>query len=418
MAGAGRFRCARRDDCRICGHAELIDYLDLGAQPPSNSFIAPDDVGAEERFPLTAALCPSCGNSQLRDVVSAADIFGDYLYLSSTSGALVSHYRRLVNDALLMFAPAAGALAVDIGCNDGILLKGYPAGRVRALGIEPSSAARHARAAGFEVIEAFFDDTLGRRLATNHGRAAIVTATNVFAHVDDIAAFTAGVAALLDDDGVFIAEFPYLVDTVDRLTFDTVYHEHLSYLALSPLRLLFEGAGLRPFRVERQEIGASGPALRLFVCHAASRHQEDRSIPAMLRAEAEWGIADIARYRAFAARIEQAGAELRRLIDGLKSAGHRIGGFGAPAKGNTLLNTFGLGPDDLVCISDNSELKIGKLTPGSHIPIVSDADFLDAGPSHALLLAWNYLDFFLERAEFIRRGGKFIVPLPRPEIRP
>ena len=276
----------------------------------------------------------------------------------------------------------------------------------------------HARAAGFEVIEGFFDEALGRELAASHGPAALVTATNVFAHVDDIASFTAGVAALLDDDGVFIAEFPYLVDTVDRLTFDTVYHEHLSYLALSPLGLLFEDAGLRAFRVERHEIGASGPALRLFVCRAISRHREDASIAAMLRAEAEWGIADIARYRSFAERVDEAGAMLRRLIDGLKSDGHRIGGFGAPAKGNTLLNTLGFGPDDVVCISDNNVLKIGKLTPGSHIPIVSDAEFLAAGPSHALLLAWNYLDFFLERAEFIRRGGKFIVPLPQPEIRP
>jgi hypothetical protein len=418
MTGAGRFRCDRRDDCRICGATGLIDYLDLGAQPPSNSFIVPEDVAGEQRFPLTVALCPGCGNSQLRDVVAAADIFEDYLYLSSTSCALVRHYQGLVERALAMFEPATDALAVDIGCNDGILLKGYPEGRVRTLGIEPSSAAGHARAAGFEVVEEFFDGALARRLADSHGRAAIVTATNVFAHVDDIASFAAGVAALLDDGGVFIIEFPYLVDTVDRLYFDTVYHEHLSYLALSPLRLLFEGAGLRAFRVERQEIGASGPALRLFVCRAGSSHREDDSIPAMLRAEEKWGIADIARYRDFAERVGGASTELRRLIDNLRSDGHSVGGFGAPAKGNTLLNTVGFGPDDIACISDNNTLKIGKLTPGSHIPIVSDADFLAAKISHALLLAWNYLDFFLDRAEFIRRGGKFVVPLPRPEIRP
>ena len=236
MTGAGRFRCGRRDDCRICGATDLADYLDLGAQPPSNSFIAPDDIAAEQRFPLTVALCPACGNSQLRDVVSAEDIFDDYLYLSSTSGALVQHYGSLVADALALFEPSPGALVVDIGCNDGILLKGYPEGRVRALGVEPSSAADHARSAGFEVVDEFFGEALGRRIAESHGRAAIVTATNVFAHVDDIASFTRGVRELLADDGVFITEFPYLVDTVDRLYFDTVYHEHLSYLSLSPKR--------------------------------------------------------------------------------------------------------------------------------------------------------------------------------------
>jgi len=412
------FQLLRRGDCRICGSTNLTPYLDLGGQPPSNSFIEPSQIASEQVFPLTVYLCGDCGLSQLLDVVSATDIFDDYLYLSSTSKALCAHYQGLVSSVLADFQPAEGALAVDIGCNDGIMLNRYPEGRYRLLGIEPSSAGEYARKAGFEVVDGFFTDALGSELQQSHGGAAIVTATNVFAHVDDIRSFAAGIRNLLAPDGVAIFEFPYLADMLEQHYFDTIYHEHLCYLALSPLDHLFSETGLRAFRVGRTDMGASGPALRLFVCHAGAAFETEPPVTALMDSERAWGVKSLGRYQKFAAEVAEIKGRVLALISQVRDQGHKIGAFGAPAKGNTLLNYLGLGAGDILAAAENNDLKIGKVTPGSHIPVVGDEEFLAAGISHALLLSWNYLDFFLENAEFIRRGGKFIVPLPKPGIRP
>ncbi len=415
---ARNFHSQRCSTCRICGGEDLLPYLDLGRQPPSNSFIPVAKIADERSFPLEVMLCRDCGLSQLHDVVSAEAIFDDYLYLSSTSKALCRHYAGLVANVLERFGPGDGGLMVDIGCNDGVLLKGYPPGRFRLLGIEPSSVGKYAEEAGFEVLAAFFNEDTGRRILESHGGAEIVTATNVFAHVDDIQSFAKGIEALLADDGVYIIEFPYLLEMIENLYFDTIYHEHLSYLALTPLARLFADTGLRTFRVERVDLGASGPALRLFVCRAGAGHAVEDSITKMLADERAWGINDPARYEEFASRVAGVKETIREWVARLNREGYKVGAYCAPAKGNTLLNYVGLGPEDIVAVSDNNELKVGKVMPGSHIPIVGDDAFLDAGITHALLLAWNYLDFFLENAEFIRRGGKFIVPLPKPRIAP
>ena len=404
--------------CRICGAADFVQYIDLTDQPPSNSFIRPDQVAAERRFPLKVYLCRACGLSQLVDVVSSRDIFDDYAYLSSTSRALCNHYRGLVAAALNRFAPPAGGLIADIGCNDGIMLNLYPGARYRLLGIEPSSAGEMARRAGFEVINEFFGAELGARLVKSHGPTAMVTTTNVFAHVDDIRDFTAGVATWLAADGIWILEFPYVVDMVEHCYFDTIYHEHLSYFGLTPLTRLFADYGLRAFQVERIEIGASGPALRLFVCRRDAAHRDHPSIATMLVTEKEWGITDPARYQAFAQRAAAVRGRILDLLASLKRCGDSIVAYCAPAKGNTLLNYLGVGPSDILAVSDNNAIKVGKVTPGSHIPVVTDEALLAIGARHALLLAWNYADFFLANSEFIKRGGRFIIPLPDPIIRP
>lgn len=418
MNSVRTFRLFERSTCRICDGGDLRLTLDLGRQPPSNSFIAPEHVADEQIFPLAMYLCPRCGLSQLRHVVASEDIFDEYLYLSSTSGSLKRHYQGLVDGALAAFRPPEGALMVDVGCNDGIMLRRYPEGRYRLLGIEPSSAGDYARRDGFAVVPEFFTAELAARLADFHGRAHVITATNVFAHVDDIASFAAGVRTLLADDGVYIVEFPYLVDMVEQCYFDTIYHEHLCYLALTPLAVLFERVGLKAFRIEDAGSGASGPARRLFACRVESPRPVEDGIAAMLAAEDAWGLKRPETYRAFARRVAQVRAEILAMIDSLIAEGRTVGAFGAPAKGNTLLNYLSLGPDRIVAAAENNALKIGKLTPGSHIPIVSDEAFLALGVSHALLLTWNYADFLLANAEFIKRGGKFIVPLPAPMIRP
>ena len=418
MTERKRFNAHRRETCRICGGRDLLRYLDLGEQPPSNSFIAAAEIPHERRFPLEVYLCRGCGLSQLLDIVHSEDIFDEYLYLSSTSKALCRHYESMVAAALDAFKPPAQSLMVDIGCNDGITLRGYPKGQFRLLGVEPSSAGDYARQAGFEVVSEFFGAEVGARLARQHGGASIVTATNVFAHVDDIRGFAAGVRSLLAQDGIYIIEFPYLVDMVERCYFDTIYHEHLSYLALTPLTHLFEAVGLRAVRVERTEIGASGPALRLFVGREDGPHAVEASIREMVADEQHWGITEPAPYERFAGRVEDTTSQIRRLVEDLLARGHRVGAYGAPAKGNTLLNCLGFGAREIAVVAENNALKVGKVTPGSHIPIIDDAAFLESGVSHALLLTWNYLDFFLANSDFIKRGGKFIVPIPEPQIRP
>jgi hypothetical protein len=408
----------RNGRCRFCGGTDLEPYLDLGSQPPSNSFLAAADVAQEQAFPLSVHLCRGCGLSQLVDVVHAEDIFDEYAYLSTSSKALCDYYQTLVSSLLARLEPSPGALVADVGANDGIMLDRYPKGVYRAVGVEPSSAGEVARAKGHVIEQAFFGRETAKRLRGEHGPVSIVTATNVLAHVDDTHDFAAGFAEWLADDGVAVFEFPYILDTIEQTLFDTVYHEHLGYLGLTPLTFLFAKVGLRAWRVERTSFGASGPALRLFACRESSPRPTDGTVVAMLEAERVWGIREAHPYRDFAARVESVLSELRRLVAELRASGKRVGAYTAPAKGNTLLNSARFTAREIELVAENNERKIGKLTPGSHIPIVSDEEFLRRKPDVALLLSWNYADFFLRQSPYVHAGGKFLVPLPHPVLRP
>ena len=404
--------------CRICGSDELMPYLNLGSQPPSNSFIHANEIEDEQFFPLLVNLCGGCGLSQLSEVVAATDIFDEYAYLSSTSKALIFHYQEMVDELLAFCNPDQGALIVDIGCNDGITLGRYPAGNYRLLGVEPSSSGEYAKKAGFTVEKCFFNAQTSKELNNNYGTATLITATNVFAHVDDIRSFTQGISNLLSKNGIFVVEFPYVREMIDNLYFDTIYHEHLSYLALTPLVPLFERYGLRAFNVKKVEIGASGPALRLYVCRQEASYELDKSITNLISEESSWGVRSIETYSKFAIKVFNLKEKLISLINELKLAGMLVGGYGAPAKGNTMLNYLEVTVNDIVAVAENNSLKIGKLTPGTHLPVMDDDKFLALGISHALLLSWNYADFFLANSEFIRLGGKFIIPFPNPIVVP
>ena len=403
--------------CRYCGSADLLPLLSLGEQPPSNSFLSERDLGSERRYPLDVVLCRSCFLMQLGHVLSPKLIFGNYLYLSSTSAALQQHYRRLVRELSERFALRPGDVVVDVGCNDGSLLREWDDRLVR-VGVEPSQVADIARQSGLDVIKAYFDAGLAERIARAHGTAALVTATNVFPHVDDIDGFTNGLRSLLGRTGVLVIEASYLPDLIDQCLFDTIYHEHLAYLSLTSLVPFLDRHGLRIIDAQRVAVGASGPAIRIFVTDAESSHAVADSVQRLLADEARWGIRRVEKYTAFAARVARARSQLLGFIADLRSRGARIGGYGAPAKGNTLLNYLGLGRDTIEMIAETNPLKLGLLTPGTHIPIVSEDRFLEEMPEYALLLTWNYIDYFLEHSDYIRRGGRFIVPLPEPTIRP
>lgn len=362
-------------------------------------------------------LCHSCYLVQLIDVVSAKTIFDDYLYLSSSSEALKKHYAELATYLMSRLKLKGGDVVVDIGCNDGILLHGFTLPGLIRVGVEPSRVANIAEKSGLEVVRKFFDKKSARTIVKTHGKAKVITATNVFAHVDDIGSFVLGLPILLDDQGVFVIEVPYLIDMIDQTIFDTVYHEHLCYLSVTPVIPFLKRFDLDVYDVQRIPFGASGPAIRIFVARAGHRPIQ-KSVKKIVENEAAWGVKQLERYKKFAQQVKQVKLEIVHLIQVLHADGARIGGYGAPAKGNTLLNFFGLTAKNIECIADTNPLKQGLLTPGSHIPIVSEEEFLKRMPEYALLLSWNYLDFFLKNSEYIKKGGKFLVPITATRIVP
>jgi hypothetical protein len=410
--------CKRNNSCRYCSSKNLESILFLGEHPPSNSFLKEEDIPKERSFPLEIYFCNDCALVQLLDVVSPEHMFGDYLYLSSTSRALKEHYAHLVTRLFKDFELGSNKKVCDIGCNDGILLDAYASvGDVIRIGVEPSSVHDVAEKKGHKIYSNFFTPEVAKKIVADHGKIDIASAMNIYPHVDDISEFTKGVKQLIAEKGTFIVEASYLIDLIEKKLFDTIYHEHLCYLSLTPVVNFLKKFDLEVFHVERLSFGASGPALRFFIGHKGA-HEIQSSVGDLLTFEEGWGVKDMQTYKNFGNQVDRAKIELNALMSTLCEEGKSIGGYGAPAKGNTLLNYFEIDDKKVSCIAETNELKQGMLTPGSHIPIISEEEFLKRKPDYALLLTWNYLDFFLEKSEYIKNGGKFIVPLPEPRILP
>ena len=406
-------------NCRICNSKKLYNYINLGNQPPSNSFVKKKDISKQKKFPLKVILCKDCGLSQLDTVVLSIGIFDKYSYLSSTSKALIKNYEIMVKKIIQRFRPKKNDLIIDIGCNDGITLDLYQKNEYSLLGIEPSSAYFYAKKKKFNVIKRFFNFKLSQKIKKKSGEAKIITATNVFAHNHDINDFTKGIKNLLDkQSGVFVIEFPYIKDMLKQLYFDTIYHEHLSYFAISPLKILFQNHGLKIFDYEKTLVGASGPAMRIYVSHIDSKYRISKKINDILKTEKKWGVKKIKAYKKFSNDVKKLKIALLKIIKRTGVKNKLIGAYGAPAKGNTLLNYLGLNSKQIFAIADNSITKINHYAPGSNIKVISDEEFLKIDCKYAILLAWNYADFFLKNSKFILNNGKFILPLPKPKIIP
>ena len=325
----------------------------------------------------------------------------------------------MVKNIIQKFKPKKNDFIIDIGCNDGITLDLYQKNKYSLLGIEPSSAYFYAKNKNLNVIKKFFNFKLSQKIKKKSGAAKIITATNVFAHNHDINDFTKGIKNLLDKErGVFVVEFPYIKDMLKKLYFDTIYHEHLSYFAITPLKFLFQNHGLKIFDYEKTLIGASGPALRIYVSHVDSKYRISNKINKILNAEKKWGVKKIKIYKKFSNDVKKLKIELLKIIKKTLIKNKLIGAYGAPAKGNTLLNYLGLNTKQIFAIADNSVTKINHYAPGSNIKVISDKEFLKNDCKYALLLAWNYADFFLKNSKFILNNGKFILPLPKPKIIP
>lgn len=403
--------------CRICKNTSLIKFLSLGPTPLANRFLMPDQLNeAEPFYPLDVYFCDACGLVQLVDVIRPDVLFRDYIYASGISDMLRRHFQNLADEAVETFQPPENALVVEIASNDGTLLKGFKKYKVRTLGVEPANnIAAMARASGIETVNEFFTQRLAKQLAKSHGKANVIIATNVVAHIDDLEDLAGALEMSLDASGVVIIEVPYLVDLLENLEYDTIYHEHLSYFAVRPLNTLFKSQGLKLFDAKRVPI--HGGSLRLFVGKKGSRFSISKTVSELIATEESMSLQTITPYLDFAKKVEQSRSCLLSLLNGFKREGKRIIGYGAPAKGNTLLNYCGITTSLLDYIIDRSPLKQGKYTPGTHIPVFPTEKIWEEFPDYMLVLAWNFAEEIMrQQSAFKEKGGKFIIPIPQPRI--
>lgn len=394
----------------MCGSAKLYKFLDLGEQPLANAFLEKEDLyKPEPKFPLEVYLCEDCSLAQLIHVVNPELLFRNYVYFSMGMPKLSSHFREYAEDAVDRFATDPEQLVVEIGSNDGILLSSIK-DRVRVLGIDPArNIAAVANERGVETLPEFFGEQLAEEVREKYGPARIIIGNNVVAHINDHRDLLRGVKILLDNDGVFIFEAPYLADMFDNLTFDTIYHEHLSYLAVRPLARLFAEHGMEVFDVRTYPV--QGLSLRVYA-GLPGRHAVESSVARYLAEEERRGFHKFETYQELARRVANLKEEVVGLLRGLKAAGKRIGGYGAPAKGNTLLNYYNIGPDLLDYLTEEMPSKIGRHSPGMRIPVVHIEESKKNPPDAYLLLAWNYHKAIAEKeADFRARGGKFVMPI-------
>ncbi len=404
----------RRDTCRLCGGTDLTLVLGLTPTPPANAFVRAEALDQEQKtYPLDVFFCNVCHHVQLCDVVDPRILFENYVYVSGTSPVFVRHFDEYAEDLVSRFVPSAiGKWALDIGSNDGTLLSALKQRGLGVLGVDPArDIAARASANGIETLPTFFTRTLAEEIKAERGRPTLIAANNVFAHADGLDDIAAGVAALLAPDGVFAFEVSYLVDVFEKTLFDTIYHEHLAYHSVKPLKTFFERHGLVFFSAAR--VDSHGGSLRGFVGRADGPWREDGSVDALITAEADLGLHRAETLVAFAESIDSIGRDLRAVLAEFKRDGKSVAGFGAPAKATTLMYHFGIDDRQIDFIVDDSPLKQGMYSPGKHIPVLPSEELYRRKPDAVVILAWNFAEPIMNNhAAYRDSGGIFIVPLP------
>jgi C-methyltransferase len=405
------------DRCRVCGQDDWLDVISFGSVPLANGFLDPAPrYEAEPTYPLDVVVCRRCWLMTLRHVVDPAALFRDYVYVSSDSDQIARHMRRIVGWCTDRAGLAPGDLVVEMGSNIGLQLALFQERGLRTVGVDPArDQARIANSRGITTVADFFGPDAARPIARDHGTAALVLGRQCFAHIADVHNVLDGVDALLAPDGTLVIEVPYLLDLLEQNQFDTIYHEHLSYLSVGTFSRLFEARGLRLVDVERADV--HGGSIVVFAARAASGRRPTARVADVLALEERHGLSTERPYREFAGRARRVTAAVGGLVRDLVAGGKRVAGYGAPSKGCALLQACGLGPAEVEFCSDTTVGKHGKVLPGSHIPVVSPERARAQQPDYYLLLAWNYADEIIgKEREFLERGGRFIVPIPEPRV--
>ena len=401
--------------CRGCGAGALHPVLSLGAQPPANALTDQPAPPDEARYPLDLVICEACSLVQLTVSVPPAELFSDYAYFSSYSPALVANAEELVARIVPERGLGPDDLAMEIGSNDGYLLQHYRSRDLQVLGVDPArNVAEVANANGIPTRCAFFGAEVAQELVEEGYRAAVCHANNVLAHVPDVNGVLSGISAVLADDGIAVIETPYVRDLVEQLEFDTIYHEHLFYYSVTALEGLLRRNGLRMHDLEH--IPVHGGSLRVFAV------RDDGGEPGptarrYLEEEAVQGVPEPQYFADFGQRVDALRARLGELLDELRGGGATVAGYGAAAKATVLLNAVGADARTLDFVADRSPHKQGRFIPGVGIPIVDPEALLERQPDYVLLLAWNFAgEIMAQQADYRRRGGRFIIPVPEPRV--
>ena len=405
-------------ECRFCSTSLRHSFADLGATPLANSYLHEQDLLAPERFfELHARVCHECFLVQLPEMESAESIFGDYAYFSSYSDSWLSHAKEYVSSMQKQLEIGRESQVIEIASNDGYLLQFFQEKEVPVLGIEPAAnVAKIATERGIETLVDFFGTRVAESLSAKGTQADLLLGNNVLAHVPDLNDFVAGMKILLKSSGVITMEFPHLLQLMEKNQFDTIYHEHFSYFSLNTVQKVFAAHGLILFDVE--ELPTHGGSLRIYARHAddESRPQSPK-LQALARREERAGLGKVHRYLDFAQQIKQTKRKLLSFLIAAKNEGKSIAGYGAAAKGNTLLNYCGIGTDFIDYTVDRSPHKQGKYLPGTRIPIYPPENLAATKPDYVLILPWNLKDEIIEQQKLVRSwGGQFVVPIPEVRV--
>ncbi|MFI7420553.1 class I SAM-dependent methyltransferase [Nonomuraea sp. NPDC049684] len=407
----------RLDTCRVCGRDDWLEVTSFGSVPLANGFLDPADLPAEEpAYPVDVIVCRNCRLMAIRHVIRPDVLFRHYVYVTSESDQMTGHMRRIVGWCTRRAGLAPGELVVELGSNVGLQLALFQEQGQRVVGVDPAeNLAEIANARGVRTLPEFFGADQGRRIHAEQGEAKLVLGRQCFAHIDDVHNVLEGATAVLAPDGLVAIEVPYLLDLLEENQFDTIYHEHLSYYSVTTLSHLFARHGLRVVDVERAAV--HGGSIVVFAAREGSDHPTRPSVNRLLSLERQSGLDSDEAYLAFAGRAHQVIKQIGDLVRDLAGRGLTVAGYGAPSKGTTLLQFCELGPAEVRFCSDTTSLKHGRLLPGTRIPCRSPEQARDQQPDYYLLLAWNYADEIISKEQdFLRRGGKFIIPIPQPRV--
>lgn len=407
-------------NCRHCKKTLTHTFLDLGVAPPSNAYLTAEQlIQPETKFPLKLYVCDQCWLVQTEDVTAADKLFtDDYAYFSSVSQGWLRHAERYCQQITQRLQLDQNSLVVEVAANDGYLLKNFVAASIPCLGIEPTdSTAAHAEKLGIPIIREFFGQPLADDLAEQGKQADLIIGNNVYAHVPDINDFTAGLKTLLKNEGTITLEFPHLMQLIKHRQFDTIYHEHFSYLSLTTVCQIFDQAGLRVFDVET--LPTHGGSLRVYACHDVDKRSLQPDVIGLLAEEKTFGLSTLGTYTGFQWYAEQIKQQLIDFLTEQKRLNKSVIAYGAAAKGNTLLNYAGISTDLLPLVVDAAASKQGKYLPGSHIPILAPDQITLKKPDFVLILPWNIAEEVMHQQSHIRQwGGHFVTVIPELKISP